>query len=52
MKVKAVVNFKYARNGDPLVDVASLLMVFLKPGSRAMCAPVRLLVSGKSNVLN
>lgn len=49
MTVQAMLNFKYAKNGDPLVDVASLLMVFLKPGNRSVSSG--LLVSGKWNIL-
>ena len=36
MTVKAILNFKYDANGDPLMDIASMLMIFSKSGDHSV----------------
>ena len=48
-EVRAILNWKYEQNGDRLIDVASLLLVFLDIGSYGMSIPQRLVYTGKHN---
>ena len=44
-EVRAILNWKYEQNGDRLIDVASLLLVFLDIGSYGVSQ--RLVYNGK-----
>ena len=46
-EVRAILNWKYEQNGDRLIDVASLLLVFLDIGSYGVSVPQHLVYSGK-----
>ena len=48
-EVRSILNWKYEKNGDTLIDVASLLLVFLDIGSYGMSIPQRLVYNGKHN---
>ena len=48
-EVRAILNWKYEWNGDRLIDVASLLLVFLNTGSYDVSIPQRLVYNGKHN---
>ena len=46
-EVRAILNWKYEQNGDRLIDVASLLLVFLDIGRYEVSQ--RLVYNGKHN---
>lgn len=46
-EVRAILNWKYEKNGDPLIDVASLLLAFLDLGSYNVSVPPSLVYHGK-----
>ena len=48
-EVRAILNWKYEKNGDTLIDVASLLLVFLDIGSYGVSKPQRIVYTGKHN---
>ena len=48
-EVRAILNWKYEQNGDGLIDVASLLLVFQDIGSYGASVPQRLVYNGKHN---
>ena len=48
-EVCAILNWKYEKNGDRLIDVASLLLVFLDIGSYGVSVLQRLVYTGKHN---
>ena len=46
-EVRAILNWRYEKNGDPLVDVASLLLAFLDLGSYNVSELPSLVYHGK-----
>ena len=47
-EVRAILNWKYEQNGDPLMDVASLLLPFMDIGNCTVQKPLQLICPGKS----
>ena len=43
-KIKAILNWKYTKNGDPLLDVAYWMMIYLRPSQYGLpsfhCSPL------------
>ena len=48
-EVRAILNWKHEMNGDMLIDVASLLLVFLGIRGYGVSKPQRLVYTGKHN---
>ena len=48
-EVRAILNWKYEKNGDRLIDVASLLLSFLDKGRYSMSVPQQFTYAGKHN---
>lgn len=45
-EVQAILHWKYEENGDPVMDVASLLLPFMDIGNVTVEGPVQLLHQG------
>ena len=46
-EVRAILHWKYEKNGDPLMDVSSLLLPFMDIGSYTIEEPVDFVYSSK-----
>ena len=46
-EVCGILHWKYEKNGDPLMDVSSLLLPFMDIGSYDVEGPVQLVYTGK-----